>query len=187
MFFRQNQVDLSSITAQVFLNPVRLEASHQAVYKEHQLLTTSVATRGRMIAKGVLSELEQRFKESQDGCDDFEHVLFRCSSIPSTTLNELITFREQEATVLENEVRKALDGVFEMNEQWKIQQEAKQKNKVETAGKPKRAPKQPPKEPTAPAPRKAKLLKQPLDPRSIYERWEQDKHDDPETKSTLIK
>lgn len=46
-FVRQNQVDLSNISAQSFLIPVTLEASHRAVYNELNFYTASVGERMR--------------------------------------------------------------------------------------------------------------------------------------------
>ncbi|KAE9990533.1 hypothetical protein EG327_001297 [Venturia inaequalis] len=126
------------------------------------------------------------------------------SSVSSTKLDDLIVFREKQATTLEDAVRKALEGVSELSEQWRIRQEEKQKPKETKAGRENREkeeqqeneeqgakprkPRKPRKPPTKPSvPRKAAIPKQPVDSRSVYERWEQDKHNDPETKLTLVR
>lgn len=129
-FVRQNSVDLSGITAQVFLNPVTLGASHRALYQEHELFFTSVAMRERATANLDPSEMQKRFKEMND-CKTVENALLRGSSVSSSTLQDLITFREQQATDLEDELRTALDVVYEIEVKWQAQHAEENAKKAE--------------------------------------------------------
>lgn len=67
--------------------------------------------RDRATANPGLSDVAKRFRKNLDNCKSVEQALLRCSSNSSTTLKDLITFREEQITELENELSTALNAL----------------------------------------------------------------------------